>query len=153
MIPLCKRENGFVYVVEACNGLVKIGWSLKPETRVAIINCHSPIPCRLVAMWKSPLESEMQWHRTLAACRHHNEWYENDGAVADLLSAVRGLGVKEIPDWDSIAPTSRAARVAEGRMRGRAKQSKAMKDHWANKKVTDNAVSFRDFLPSSPEAA
>lgn len=109
------RRPAFIYVVEAQNGVLKIGSSAVPHERAATINQHSPVPCRLVAMWPGDSGDESALHKQLAPYRSHCEWFRIEGPVAEFLECARGTGLVEIRPWSS--PATHAAAAAQGQLK------------------------------------
>ena len=119
----------YVYIIEANNGLVKIGNSAQPFARAQCINLNSPIPCRLIAVWKGRKKDEMALHSRFDEHRRHNEWFVNEGSLADWVEEVRGEGLAEpIQTWANIIfPNRNSSRVEAGR-----KRSAKLKEKWAD---------------------
>lgn len=59
-MPVALSRPTFIYVVEAQNGLIKIGVSASPKSRAQMIHQLSPVPCRLVAIQPRPDPSAME---------------------------------------------------------------------------------------------
>lgn len=131
MSPI-RGDSKFIYLAEAQNGLVKIGVSSWPVSRVAAINLHSPIACRLIAMWPGYTDDERALHRRFAAFRRHNEWFVMHGEMLAFVDANRGVGVSVGP-WPDCTPgdhLSRAERTSK-RLSELAKTSWARRRHEA----------------------
>lgn len=118
----------YIYIVEACNGIIKIGVSERPENRASSCSLHSPIPVRLIAAWRAPWREEGRLHKKFDHHRLHNEWFRVEGDLALWLETKRGLGVPEIMDWSLIdGNSSRAKRKEISKQR----RSAALKRAWA----------------------
>lgn len=113
-----------VYVVEAENGLFKLGSSRFPEKRADAICAHSPCRVRLVAIWPGRVIDEQALHARLEPFRSHHEWFEKMGDAEVFFSAVFGRGLAAVKDWSECdRPT----------MFGRRKAlSDAAKKKWAD---------------------
>lgn len=117
----------YVYVVEAQNGLIKIGCSRVPENRAATMSAHSPVLIRLIAKWPGSQAGERELHERFADYRHHNEWFSLVGPVAEFASEVRGKGV-EIPSWDSLMFLAEGERKSQRSERA----SRKARERWAD---------------------
>lgn len=93
----------FVYLIEAENGLVKIGKGQKVEDRVRSVRLHSPVRCRLIAAWFGDAEDERVLHEHFACARAHGEWFRMEGGFAAYVESRRGLNVSHIPSWTDLA--------------------------------------------------
>ncbi len=122
-----QNMNWFVYVVEAQNGMIKIGVSRSPNSRASACNLHSPIPTRLIAAWPAPYRTERDIHNQYAKYRAHNEWFNCDGDMAIFVAAVRGRGIDRVLDWSEIDGSTRAQRKASAIR----KQSVKLKIVWS----------------------
>lgn len=120
----------FVYVIQAENGMLKIGQSSEPFKRIRSINLHSPVRCRIVAILKGLKKNELLLHRRFAAARAHHEWFRCEGEVAEFLDAVFGCGVDRVLDWTEVTEASRT--TAERRALAHEKKAKAMRALWAD---------------------
>ncbi|WP_210381148.1 GIY-YIG nuclease family protein [Microvirga zambiensis] len=117
----------YVYVVEAQNGLVKIGCSRVPESRAALISAHSPVLARLIAKWPGSQAEERELHARFSEYRHHNEWFSLVGPVAAFAAEVRGKDV-EIPGWDCLMSLAEHERKLQRSERA----SRRARERWAN---------------------
>lgn len=118
----------FVYVVEAENGLIKIGCSEWPDRRLQLIRTHTPLHTRLLAMWQGDRREEGALHKRLRAQGHHSEWFRIDGPVLDFVAEVRGRGLDRIEEWSELSFLT-----ADGRKtRGAVRRGKSMKQAWSD---------------------
>lgn len=108
-----------VYLVEAENGLIKIGFGAEPKQRAAIVRLHSPLLTRLIAHWPAPAIEEVELHRQFESYRQHGEWFRAEGAFADFVAQRRGLNVLEIPDWSELVFSTRQAFMKRRALIGR----------------------------------
>ena len=127
MMESTKIKPVCVYIVEAKNGLCKIGCSKVPVQRAEMIHTHSPIPVRLVAQWPGGHAEERALHLRFNEYRDHNEWFRLEGEVALFVDERRGIGV-EIVEWSQITWQS----SVEKRAAFHARIARIMKQHWAD---------------------
>lgn len=118
----------FIYLIEAEIGLLKIGNSRDPETRLKSFAANSVCPVRLIAKWPGSIADEMALHSRFADLRSYNEWFLIEGSLADFAAEKRGLNVVSPPDWDMIRETTASAR----RKAGDAAKSDRMKALWSD---------------------
>jgi hypothetical protein len=118
----------FTYIVEAQNGLVKIGCSCDPRGRLNNIALYSPVLVRLIAMWPATRGEELELHQRFDHLRSHKEWFKVEGPLAALLEWAHGLGVERIPDWSEL--TFHGADLPIGRLR--LARSAAARARWAD---------------------
>jgi len=131
----------YVYVIEARNGVIKIGRSECPAMRVKLFDLYSPVKTRLIAMWPDIMQAEAELHRRFHAQRLHAEWFLIEGPVADFVNEVRGCGLPEgVADWNLPTVESRE----EKRIRKNLAQSERMKAIWANPEWRENNRQLRE---------
>lgn len=119
---------GYVYVIEAQNGFIKIGYGESPRNRATAVATHSPIPTRLVATIPATQRQEAEIHELFAAFRNHREWFRVEGPVVAFLEMVRGRGIASVPAWDACLYVGQVER----RRRGAEIRSRLAKERWAN---------------------
>lgn len=90
----------FVYLIEAQNGLVKIGSSICPTSRLLATRTHSPVLVRLIAMWPGNRADEYELHARFEEYRSHSEWFKIEGEIIKFVDTYRGIGVQSVEDWD-----------------------------------------------------
>lgn len=117
----------YVYVVEAENGLIKIGCGRRPEERLSSIRTHTPLLTRLIAKWPGSSEDERALHKRFGAQKHHCEWFRIDGPVLDFVVEVRGRGIGQIHAWSELQLFS----PSERQVRAKASHAGKMKQMWA----------------------
>ncbi len=102
---------GFIYVVEAKTGEVKVGFSASPEARISTLRQSSPTPLRPIAIWPGTRRQELDIHAALSASWKQYEWYNRTLQVDDFLASLDG---KKMPvtDWESIGFRSKAEKRA-----------------------------------------
>lgn len=152
------RRPMSIYVIEAQNGMCKIGCSTTPQSRAEMVHAHSPVPVRLIATWKGIMSDEFALHRRFEAYRGHSEWFRIEGDLADFINGVRGLNV-DVQEWGAItwkAKKERRIPTAEKRRQ----QSVSMKECWARQSpqmraqwVENIRNAHRITRPKSTEAA
>ncbi len=122
------RDRRSIYIVEAENGVVKIGCTSNVKLRVATIMGHSPVRVRLIAQLPGLLPDERALHQRFSRYRCHCEWFSVEGELAEYLATVRGVGLEDpIPAWDELTYWQQ-----DGRARSAARMSDAQKRAWAN---------------------
>ena len=78
--------QGQVYLIEAPDhGLVKIGYSDYPESRLRSLQYTSPAQLRLIGTIDGPRTMEAKIHRDLRHQRHHGEWFVFDDKTQHIL--------------------------------------------------------------------
>jgi hypothetical protein len=90
-------SGGFIYVIQADNGMLKIGVSTNPSARLAQLRTSSPFKLTFAYMGAlrcSGYAVEAEAHRTLAGYRQNGEWFNcpADMAVAAIGAAAYRLG-------------------------------------------------------------
>lgn len=119
-----------VYVIESENGMVKIGQSCNPVSRLKSINLHSPVRCRLIAIMDGKKADELALHSRFAEFRGHHEWFHKAGAVVEFVASVHGIGVGQIPDWPDV--TTGGLTAEQRRSITRERRSAAMRALWSD---------------------
>lgn len=77
-------DSGYVYFVGALEGsMIKIGWTLDPERRLATLDCGSPVPLVLIGAMPGTQEQEASLHARFRAVRVKGEWFK---ACPDLVA-------------------------------------------------------------------
>jgi repressor LexA len=92
----------FIYLIEAENGLIKVGRAITPGDRVKAVRTHSPILARLIAQWPGGEAEEAALHVEFAEFRRHGEWFDSKGRFGSFAEGRRGLGVDTIPAWGDL---------------------------------------------------
>lgn len=95
------RGIGGVYVIQAANGLVKIGQSANVGTRYMEISTMAAEPCRLIGVIPcvDHLQVERELHEHFAAYRKHGEWFH---LGANILVWLKGNFSDGIYAWDAF---------------------------------------------------
>lgn len=97
-----RKPSGFVYVVSATNGYVKIGAAGDPFSRFTTHQCSSPLVLVLSYVCKCdvpPVDIEEAAHELLAEHRRHREWFEVSPAraIAALREVLCAAGLRTEP--------------------------------------------------------
>jgi len=92
-----------VYLIEAENGLVKIGEAISPGYRLSCLALCSPVQLRLAAILRDCREGEL--HERFRKYRRHNEWFLKEGELRLFFNQHFGAGLDGpvadwITDWD-----------------------------------------------------
>jgi hypothetical protein len=119
--------KSWLYIIEAQNGLVKLGISGSPELRAETIHQCSPILTRLIAKWHGGREDECALHARFARLRRHREWFERIEELATFVEERRGLNV-EVRPWGSLTTED----SIERRRASRVRQAAALRVRWAD---------------------
>lgn len=137
----------FVYLIQAQNGVVKIGCAQIPEQRLAAVKTHSPVPVRLIAVWPGDFAEERAFHKRFDACRSHLEWFRVEGELLAFIAEKQGVGLDRILGWHEItylpdaakkeAGVSRLRVLANERWADPAFRRKIMQDNYYRKLVSD----------------
>lgn len=134
--------NSLVYMIEAENGMIKIGVSNSPEKRARAILSASPVKTRLIAVFPGAFREELRMHKRFENCRAWGEWFYPYG---DFLAFVEQHRWNSVPviEWESIRhlPTI---------LETRAKRSASMKAAWNVPGARENWFSNRR-SKTSPE--
>lgn len=90
-------HQGYVYVVEAEPGVVKIGRSKDPERRVSQLSTGNPNTLELLASveCENALEAERRLHREYSTEKASGEWFdigaEERDELIERLNSLEGL--------------------------------------------------------------
>lgn len=86
-----------IYFIES-QGLVKIGFSLKPDARISKIQSDSPFACRMLGVMEGSMADEAAVQAQFSHLLHRAEWYR---IAADLLAFIAE---------NALAPTKKRAK-------------------------------------------
>jgi hypothetical protein len=91
--PRRQLQGRFIYIVQADNGMLKIGVSTNPSARLAQLRTASAVPLAIAyvgALRCAGYTVEAEAHRTLAGYRQNGEWFNCpvDMAVAAIGAAA-----------------------------------------------------------------
>lgn len=76
--------TGYIYAIE-CAGLVKIGFSKKPEGRFSKIASDAPFPCILLGYWPGTVADELEVHAKFRGQWRHGEWFAASNDLLDFI--------------------------------------------------------------------
>ena len=71
-----------------CEGFIKIGYTRDPYNRLHACQVGNPFPVTLAAMLTGDIQEEEKLQGKFAKLRHRNEWYREEGALAELLAVI-----------------------------------------------------------------
>ena len=134
-----------IYVIEAENGLFKVGSSRAALQRVNSIAAHSACRVRLVALWIGMVRDEQVLHEILDAHRQHHEWFRKEGEAARFFEAVFGRGMTSVPVWENHDRATMPSR--------RKALSVALKRKWADPAYRASMSRTSAAKPSLAEAS
>jgi hypothetical protein len=118
----------YVYLIEAQNGVAKIGCARDPYQRLATIRTHSPVLVRLIAMWQGVYADERALHARFDAYRLSSEWFQIDGALRKFIAEKHGVGLDDVSKWDSLLFRNSAERAERTKAHRRA----SMREVWSD---------------------
>jgi hypothetical protein len=100
-------QGSFIYIVQADNGMLKIGVSTNPSARLAQLRTASAVPLTIAyvgALRCDGYTVEAEAHRTLAGYCQNGEWFNCpvDMAVPAIAAAAYRLG-EPIASGDPVA--------------------------------------------------
>lgn len=84
--------QGYIYLIEAPNGLYKLGRAQCPERRLKELQYHSPVRLTLVYSLRcqDAVKAEYILHKVFKEKRSHGEWFALD--PEDITFLVSRLG-------------------------------------------------------------
>ena len=77
-----------VYFIEGA-GMVKIGLSENPESRLMDLRNHSPVPLTLVGAIRGSADLEQLLHGRFRELRSHGEWFFHRADLVEMTESVR----------------------------------------------------------------
>jgi len=90
-----KRDNqqassqSYIYIIQAENGLCKIGISTNPKRRLSTLQTGSPVSLKLIFQFEGNYDTEEQLHNMFAHKQQHGEWFRlsNDdlASIAEII--------------------------------------------------------------------
>lgn len=83
------RSVSWLYflLAESC-GLIKIGFTSSPDTRVLRLRATSPVPLTLLATVHGDRENEQAIHARFAADRAHGEWFRSTPGLLAYIDEI-----------------------------------------------------------------
>jgi hypothetical protein len=86
-----KRARGIIYFIQGEGiPLIKIGFTVRIEQRLAGLQIGSPVLLSVVAQCTGTLRGELLLHQTFNYCRAHGEWFMPDDKLRQLIELVKG---------------------------------------------------------------
>jgi hypothetical protein len=87
-----------VYFIEAVGlDLIKICYARDIRKRMRRLSTGCPAPLRLLGTFPGGLEIERHYHKRLAACRAHGEWFRRSPALDAVLAGLDEPALKKRP--------------------------------------------------------
>lgn len=116
-----------IYVIQATNGWIKIGYAADPHLRFKGYLGSSPLQLRLVAILPGERREEADLHARFDDHRQHCEWFEPGASLIAFVNEIWGQGLDAVPDWVKDYKAVRAA----AKEQARTKRSESHKRLWA----------------------
>jgi excisionase family DNA binding protein len=118
-----------VYILQAANGLVKIGQSIHVNKRVSLIRSGSPLPVALLHVVETDQAGDLEraLHARFASRRHHGEWFAltpddileiRTYPVPSPRAATDGLTVKQVAERLQIGEVTVLRWLRSGKLAG-----------------------------------
>ena len=120
--------SSYVYIIEAQNGVAKIGCARDPHQRLATVRTHSPVLTRLISIWPGTYADERALHGKFEEYRLASEWFQIDGRFRRFFVEQSGKGVDKIPDWSSLTFHS----AEERKVRTKTLRQASMRSVWSD---------------------
>ena len=102
-----------IYFVKPKNadGPIKIGCSDRPDLRLRVMNCDSPLPLEIIATFSGFNETERQLLRQFDHLHSHGSWFHAGDDLIEFLKAAQESGeLCHLIDW-SIKKGGHRSRV------------------------------------------
>jgi hypothetical protein len=108
---------GWVYFIEG-GGLIKIGWSPKPNKRLKALAVGNGHPLTVIAKFRGTVKDEKLLHRLFKAhkSRHDGEWFYARKPILALVDWAKRHGATDLAqeaDARALAAESRAAKAEQ----------------------------------------
>lgn len=91
------KRTPLVYFM-TCQGFVKLGWTTDPYQRLRGSQVGNPHLIELAATMRGGEREERILQREFKELHHRAEWFRNEGALLDLLNAIRDMEPIEARD-------------------------------------------------------
>lgn len=91
-----KAQTSIYFIAPVGGGLVKIGISIKPRSRLTQLRNSSPIPLEMLACAVGSTNDERKLHRIFLGAHVHGEWFRPIPEILDLAGRIAKAGA--IPD-------------------------------------------------------
>lgn len=138
---------GWTYFVERADGLIKIGFSEKPSSRIA--NHRRQFgTIKILAVVPQSVAGEFDTHQKFAGLRVEGEWFRCSSNLLAFIRRVRKAGAKIAPS--TVRPSEQSSEYAElDRMslnlcRFRAPLRRDDRRYWLASNVIEQIVSYQD---------
>jgi hypothetical protein len=95
-----------VYFALAPNGLVKIGYSLNPLSRIKGLRCESSTPLKLLAVIDGDKEEERRTHMRFGKYYFRGEWFFYRGSLKRFIQR------QPLPPQSDYSPTGTAGQMS-----------------------------------------
>lgn len=149
--------TGSVYIIEAENGRIKIGYTGGPARgRARGIQTGNACKTRLVATIPARLEQEKSLHAMLDQYHAWGEWYDFPPHIDAYIRSLFGIGIDSIPDWsEQVRETKRTvserfSKLALARSASKHPRSTAIPPRRATASAMSGCGSGSIALASSP---
>lgn len=110
--------SGFVYfVTPEDGGLVKIGYSKNPVSRIKGLMAWSPVPLVCLATYAADPRDEAVVHDAFRADRVRGEWFRRSDDLMNLIQLVKDGGHGPMVEWDGVFPGNTLSAVKDYRER------------------------------------
>lgn len=96
-----KIRDGYVYFMEAENGLIKIGWSEQPHKRLANLVRLTPLTLSLLAAVPGSTQDERSLHEHFASLRQQGEWFRSSPELRSVIAEAQRQDTIRKPSGDS----------------------------------------------------
>lgn len=87
----------FVYSEQA--GLIKIGKTRHPRTRIQCLRTQSPVPLKVVGVIRAHDAHEKMLHDALEESRKHGEWFEPTTELLGLIEKAIEHGIRPVHEF------------------------------------------------------
>lgn len=92
-----QKRGGKIYFLlcspGGCLGRIKIGWTSRPEKRLAALDTVCPFPLRLLAIIPGRKLDEKKLHSLFGSLRRNGEWFDADERLVSFINRVARDGV------------------------------------------------------------
>lgn len=100
-----KAKEGYVYFVEG-GGLIKIGFSIDPQRRLAAMMIGCPVTLTLLGTLRGNEATERRLHAKFSRFRVRYEWFEDAPKIREFISAECGYPARERKQHNRTATVS-----------------------------------------------
>jgi hypothetical protein len=93
-----KAKSNEIYFIQAQNGLVKIGKSNKPISRLKTLQTGSPIGLKIIKSVPGGMNLEKLIHYYFKKLRKNGEWFRPDYELKGFLDGKRRICITALVD-------------------------------------------------------